>query len=212
MKTNAFYNLWLLSIFQRKHLPMFQALVDYSIAIEVGFHQKNGNPLTLKQLFLLDLAPTSTVQRRLKRLIDLGIIDKDTNPIDRRMIELKITPGADRLLRKYAQWIEQAEAPGKISVNEQMPTIPPITDGNVKIMFKLVSMRPDAHVCGTCVYWEGARAFQSGMFRFVEDSDGTCRMLTEKGVSFLNTLTPSTRQEDCDQWQSADQVNSDQIG
>lgn len=206
MKNNAFYNLWLLSIFQRKHLPMFQTLVDYSIAIEVGFHQKNGNPLTLKQLFLLNLAPLSTVQRRLNRLIDLEIIDKDANPIDGRMIELKISPSADRLLAKYAQWIERAEAPGDTPVVERRPTISPVKEESRQSMFKLISMRPDERICGTCSYWEGARAFQSGMFRFVEDSDGTCRMLTEKGVSFLKTLTPSTKRDGCDQWKSAGQA------
>lgn len=181
---------------------MFQTLVDYSIAIEVGFHQKNGNPLTLKQLFLLNLASSSTVQRRLDRLIDLGIIDKETNQIDRRMVELKISPNADRLLTKYALWIEQAEAPGFVSIGEQEPTIPPIKEGNQQTMFKLMSMRPDERVCGTCAYWEGARAFQSGKFRFVEDSDGTCRILADKGISFLKTLTPSTRQDACDYWKS----------
>ena len=207
MKNNAFYNLWLLSIFQRKHLPMFQTLVDYSIAIEVGFHQKNGNPLTLKQLFLLNLAPLSTVQRRLNRLIDLEIIDKDANPIDGRMIELKISPGADRLLAKYAQWIEQAEMSGRASIVEKKPTPAPIKEGNRQTMFKLISMRPEECVCGTCSYWEGARAFQSGMFRFVEESDGTCRMLTDKGVSFLKTLTPSTKRDGCEHWQSAGQAS-----
>jgi len=207
MKTNAFYNLWLLSIFQRKHLPMFQTLVDYNIAVEVGFHQKNGNPLTLKQLFLLDLAASSTVQRRLKRLIDLEIIDKDTNPTDRRMVELKITPSAERLLSKYAQWIEQAEAPGKNAIVEQEPTMPLNQQGNRPAMFNLISMRPSERFCGTCFFWEGARAFQSGMFRFVGDSDGICRMLADQGVSFVKTLTPSTKQCDCDHWQSAAQAD-----
>ncbi len=202
MKTNAFYNLWLLSIFQRKHLYMLQTLVDYSIVIEVGFHQKNGNALTLKQLFLLDLAAASTVQRRLNRLIGLGMIDKDTNPADKRMIELRISPSADRLLAKYARLIEQAEiSTGKID------TIPPLRKGRPAVMFNLISMPPSERVCGTCIHWEGARAFQSGLFRFVEDSDGTCRLLLDKGHGFLKALTPSTKQCECDDWQAADHPN-----
>lgn len=205
MKNNAFYNLWLLSIFQRKHLPMLQTLLDYSIAIEVGFHQKNGGPLTLKQLFLLNLAPSSTVQRRLNRLIGLDIIDKVTNPADRRMIELKITPSADRLLTKYAQWIEQAEAHGKNAAHKPIPTIPPMREGDRQIMFNLIAMPPEEHVCGTCAHWEGARAFQSGAFRFVGDSDGVCRLLANEGASILKSLTSSTQASGCARWQSASQ-------
>ncbi len=205
MKNNTFYNLWLLSIFQRKHLPMLQTLLDYSIAIEVGFHQKNGGPLTLKQLFLLNLAPSSTVQRRLNRLIKLDIVNKVTNPADRRMIELKITPSAERLLAKYAQWIEQAEAPGKNAAHKPIPTIPPMREGDRQIMFNLISMRPDERACGTCAHWEGARALQSGVFRFVRDSDGICRMLANEGASILKALTPATQASGCERWQSASQ-------
>jgi len=124
-----------------------------------------------------------------------------------RMIELKITPSADRLLAKYAQWIEQAEAPGKNAVYDPTSPTPPIKEGNRQPMFNLISMRPDERVCGTCFFWEGARAFQSGMFRFVGDSDGICRRLADEGVSFVKTLTPSTKQCDCDHWRSAEQAN-----
>ena len=74
-------------------------------------------------------------------------------------------------------------------------------------MLNLISMRPDERACGTCSFWEGARAFQSGMFRFVENSDGTCRVLANEGASFLKTLTPSTKRDDCGRWQSASQVD-----
>lgn len=206
MKSNPFYNLWLLSIFQRKHLHMLQTLVDYSIVIEVGFHQKNGNSLTLKQLFLLDLAAASTVQRRLNRLIRLGMIDKEINPADRRMVELKISSNADRLLARYTRLIEQAEASGESSPAEKIVTIPPLRKGRPSVMLNLISMHPDERACGTCAHWEGARAFQSGMFRFVDDSDGTCRVLASKESSFLKTLTPSTKRDACENWQAVNRA------
>jgi DNA-binding MarR family transcriptional regulator len=206
MKSNPFYSLWLLSIFQRKHLHMLQTLVDYSLVIEVGFHQKNGNPLTLKQLFLLDLAAPSTVQRRLNRLIRLGMIDKEVNPADRRMVEMKISPSADRLLARYTRLIEQAEANGESSSAEKVITIPPLRKGRPAAMLNLISMRPEERACGTCAHWEGARAFQSGTFRFVDDSDGTCRVLASKEHSFLKTLKPSTERDECENWQSVERA------
>ena len=206
MKSNPFYNLWLLSIFQRKHLHMLQTLLDYSIVIEVGFHQKNGNSLTLKQLFLLDLAPSSTVQRRLNRLIRHGMIDKEVNAADRRMVELKISPSADRLLARYTRLIEQAEASGESSFTEKIVTIPPLQKGKSAVMLNLISMHPEERACGTCAHWEGARAFQSGTFRFVDDSDGTCRVLAGKESSFLKTLKPSTERDACESWQSVERA------
>lgn len=91
--------------FQRKHLPLLESWVDYDLAVEIGYHQAWGKPLTLKQVILLDIAPPATVQRRLKRLASLGVVTKMLRRSDGRMVEFGIAPQTDRLFRRYAAWI-----------------------------------------------------------------------------------------------------------
>jgi hypothetical protein len=38
--------------FERLQLPFFRSLVDFDIIIEIGYAEEQGQPLTLKQLFL----------------------------------------------------------------------------------------------------------------------------------------------------------------
>ena len=54
---------------RREWLPFVASLEDYDILIAISAADEEGAPLGFKQLRLLNLAPQSTLQRRLKRLL-----------------------------------------------------------------------------------------------------------------------------------------------
>lgn len=194
MRGNTYLILRKINAFQKKHFSMLQSMVDWSMVIEIGYHQECGKPLTLKQLFLQNIASATTVQRRLKRLISLGIVTKSFRATDARMVELRVTVPADKLFKKYADWISKSAlnhgknggaAKGK--------------DQGKQIQMVILSL--SEQVCATCRYWEGAREIRQGACTFVADSEGVCRYLAGKGMDFIETLTLSTHRPTCDQWQ-----------
>ncbi len=41
--------------FEKQQLPFLKSVVDFDIVIEIGYAEEQGQPLTLKQLFLLNI-------------------------------------------------------------------------------------------------------------------------------------------------------------
>jgi hypothetical protein len=91
-----------LTDFERQHLGFLRTIEDHYLVREIGLHQADGRPLTLKQLFLLDVGSVATVQRRLRRLRQLGVIHQHRSSADGRAIELTLSPKTIRLFEKYA--------------------------------------------------------------------------------------------------------------
>jgi DNA-binding MarR family transcriptional regulator len=87
--------------FQRLQLPFFHSILDYDIVIEIGYGEELGRPITLKQLFLLNISSRSTVRRKLNRLVDQGIIIRRKTTHDRRASVLTVSPATVKLLGKY---------------------------------------------------------------------------------------------------------------
>ena len=83
---------------ERRYLPFLKTVVDFDICCEIGYQQLAGSPLTVKQLLLLRLAPPVTVFRRLERLCNLEVISRAQSQRDRRVHELRLTPGALQLI------------------------------------------------------------------------------------------------------------------
>ena len=50
--------------FLRRHMHFVETLEDVDLLLEIGFHQEQGRPLSMKQVYLLDIASVATVQRR----------------------------------------------------------------------------------------------------------------------------------------------------
>ncbi|MBS4096961.1 MAG: hypothetical protein KGZ83_09025 [Sulfuricella sp.] len=196
MKNNIYTILRAINQLQRKHLPMFESTVDFNIAIEIGYFQESGRPLTLKQLFLLDVASSATVQRRLKLLVHKGLVRKSDNPADGRMVELTLTADTDRLFRRYLQQIE------RLTSKSKRHTLSERLSRNLRqgIMFNLIAKRPDEKACGTCRHWEGARETQDGMVQLVEDSEGVCRYMADQGKAFVDTLRTACQAGDSECW------------
>jgi DNA-binding MarR family transcriptional regulator len=87
--------------FERRQLPFLKTVVDFDIVIEIGYAEEQGQPLTLKQLFLLNLSSRTTVRRKLARLIERGIIVRRKHENDHRASLLTITPSIVKVLGKY---------------------------------------------------------------------------------------------------------------
>ena len=87
--------------FERLQLPFLKSVVDFDIVIEIGYAEEQQQPLTLKQLLLLNLSSRTTVRRRLARLIAQGTVVRRKNANDQRSSLLTISSSSLRLLGKY---------------------------------------------------------------------------------------------------------------
>jgi DNA-binding MarR family transcriptional regulator len=87
--------------FERLQLPFFRSLVDFDIIIEIGYAEEQGQPLSLKQLFLLNICSRTTVRRKLATLIEHGIVIRRKNASDHRASLLMVSPTSVKLLSKY---------------------------------------------------------------------------------------------------------------
>ena len=87
--------------YERQQLPFLKSIVDFDIVIEIGYAQEQGQPLTLKQLFLLNIRSRTTVRRKLAMLIEQGIIIRRKHANDQRASFLVISPASIKVLSKY---------------------------------------------------------------------------------------------------------------
>lgn len=89
-------------------LPGLTSYKDFDIAVEIGFHQRSGTPLTLKRLLLLDIAPAATVRRHLSRMVREGTITKVIPPNDHRTAHFMLGEDAMRALDQCLETIHQS--------------------------------------------------------------------------------------------------------
>ena len=87
--------------FERQQLPFLKSVVDFDIVIEIGYAEEQGQPLTLKQLFLLNIRSRTTVRRKLARLIEQAVVIRRKHVNDHRSSLLIISPSSVKLLSKY---------------------------------------------------------------------------------------------------------------
>ena len=87
--------------FERRQLPFLKTVVDFDVVIEIGYAEEEEKPLTLKQLFLLNLSSRTTVRRKLATLIERGIVIRRKHAEDQRASLLTISPSVVKVLGKY---------------------------------------------------------------------------------------------------------------
>jgi len=87
--------------FERRQLPFLKTVADFDIVVEIGFAEEQEQPLTLKQLFLLNLSSRTTVRRKLAKLIEQGIVTRRKRANDHRASLLTISASTVKLLGKY---------------------------------------------------------------------------------------------------------------
>ena len=95
-------------------LPGLKSHKDFDIALEVGYHQSIGSPLTLKQLLLLDIAGGATVRRHLSRMIREGTVIKVTPANDHRTAHFTLSTETIEALDQCLEKIHQTlcDSPG----------------------------------------------------------------------------------------------------
>jgi DNA-binding MarR family transcriptional regulator len=97
----VFERLRALRAFEVQHLLFLRTGGNHHLIVEIGYHQAKGEPLTLKQLFLLDFGSIATVQRDLRRLKELGLVETRRATSDRRAVELTLSLKCVRIFSKY---------------------------------------------------------------------------------------------------------------
>ncbi|HET7832053.1 MAG TPA: hypothetical protein VFK88_03720 [Gallionella sp.] len=99
--------------------PGVKTYKEFDILIEIGYHQEQDSPLTLKQLLLLDVASQATVRRYLASLVSEGMVEKVVAVNDHRSVILRLSPTTIRMLTNHLTKIVehlramQTEASGK---------------------------------------------------------------------------------------------------
>lgn len=87
--------------FERQQLPFLKSIIEFDIVIEIGYAEEQEQPLTLKQLFLLNIRSRTTVRRKLAKLIEQGFVIRRKHVNDHRASLLMISPSSLKLLAKY---------------------------------------------------------------------------------------------------------------
>jgi hypothetical protein len=95
---------------EKQHLPFLRSMEDYELVCEVGHHEESGRPLSMKQLYLLNLGSVPTVQRRLRRLRQLGVIVPRRSTSDGRSVELTVSP---RVRKSCGRYLELLRSPAE---------------------------------------------------------------------------------------------------
>jgi len=96
--------------FEKRHLPFVRSIVDFDIVIEIGYAEEQTRPLTVKQLFLLNISSRTTVRRKLAALIEQGIVIRRKHASDHRSSLLVISHSATTRLSKYGGTIVSISA------------------------------------------------------------------------------------------------------
>ncbi len=108
--------------------PGVKTYKEFDILIEIGFHQEQGSPLTLKQLLLLEIASQATVRRYLASLVRDGMVEKFVSVNDHRYVHLKLSAHTVRMMTRHlARIIEhlhptQTDASSKPRVKKKQTT------------------------------------------------------------------------------------------
>ena len=105
MKMHVFEYLHQLRTFERRHLPFMRTLEDMNMLFLIGLHQERGVPLTLKHMLSFDIGSAATLERRLARMKRLGVVTQSRSELDRRNVELKLSPKTWRVFQRYGGMI-----------------------------------------------------------------------------------------------------------
>lgn len=86
---------------RRALLPFIRSLRDYDLLIAIGAADEKGTPLGFKQLVLLELAPPTTLQRRLNALVGNRTLRRSALRDDGRRVSYSLTRKSLAAFRKF---------------------------------------------------------------------------------------------------------------
>ena len=102
---NFFLAKRLLRDFEREHLRFISSIEDLDVVWAIGYGQRTGNPLSLKDLCTGEFGAPKTVRRRIERLRGLGILEQSRSDKDGRRVEYCLTDKTLEALETYKRFI-----------------------------------------------------------------------------------------------------------
>lgn len=102
---NFFLAKRLLRDFERENLRFISSLEDLDVVWAIGYGQRIGRPVSLKELCTGEFGAPKTVRRRIERLRALGIIVQSRSDADGRRIEYCLTTKTLDSLETYKRFI-----------------------------------------------------------------------------------------------------------
>ncbi len=96
-----FHKLGRLAAYERQHMRFIQTSEDRNILIAIGRANETEKPIGLKQLMLASGVATSTLIRRVKRLVSTGAITWERQDSDGRMVSYRLTASTWRSFERY---------------------------------------------------------------------------------------------------------------
>ena len=102
---NFFLSKALFREFERKHLNFISSLEDLDLIWAIGYAQNSGQAVCLKELVLAEFGAPKTLQRRLDRLRDQGVVLHRQCSADGRRIEFFLSEETIRCLEAYKAFI-----------------------------------------------------------------------------------------------------------
>jgi len=86
-----------------------QSIVDRDLIALIGTHQgANKDGISCKQLYLAGIAPVATIQRRLRRLIKLGVLHKRQSDRDARVFYVCLSGSAEGSVESYVALLKSS--------------------------------------------------------------------------------------------------------
>ncbi len=87
----------------RRELLFIESLEDLYMIIEIGYHEERGAPIKVSDLHSLDIPSRSpsSVDRRLRNLSRRGLVLRRRSSVDKRFMELHLSPGARKTMQKF---------------------------------------------------------------------------------------------------------------
>lgn len=99
----VFHKLGRLAAFERQHMRFIRSNEDRYILIAIGRANETGVPIGLKQLVIASGVATSTLIRRIKRMVATGVITWERQGNDGRMISYRLTASTQRSFERYVK-------------------------------------------------------------------------------------------------------------
>ena len=94
---------------EKRCFPWMQSTEDRDLIAIIGTHQgTNKEGICCKQLYMTGIAPIATVQRRLRRLIKLGILQRRQSGRDARVFYVCLSDAAESSIESFAALLKRS--------------------------------------------------------------------------------------------------------
>ena len=108
--TNAHFLFNRMRAHEKRCFPWMQSIEDRDLIAIIGSYQdENSEGISCKQLYLADIAPVATVQRRIRRLIKIGVLRKERSSRDARVSYICLSGSTRMAIESYVTFLKSSE-------------------------------------------------------------------------------------------------------